>query len=76
MLLDAGCHLRVSLFDVSYRHFFGRTWRSTVRPAEQLSQQPPQVIFNEVGQVVGWAALWWRAGVQAGVGGVPWGHGR
>lgn len=47
VLLDAGCHLRVSLFDVSYRHFFGRTWRSTVRPAEQLSQQPPQVIFNE-----------------------------
>ncbi|XP_073089200.1 nephrocystin-4 isoform X6 [Manis javanica] len=47
VLLDAGCHLRVSLFDVSYRHFFGRTWRSTVRPAEQLSQQPPRVIFNE-----------------------------
>ncbi|XP_048206092.1 nephrocystin-4 isoform X2 [Perognathus longimembris pacificus] len=41
------CHLRVSLFDVTYRHFFGRTWKSRVTPAKQLSRQPPRVVFNE-----------------------------
>lgn len=44
-----GCHLRVSLFDVTYRHFFGRTWKTAVRPAEQLSRQPSRIIFDEVG---------------------------
>lgn len=42
------CHLRVSLFDVTYRHFFGRTWRTTVKPTNQLSRQPPRIVFGEV----------------------------
>lgn len=37
--------LRLSLFDVTYHHFFGRTWRSSAR----TPQQRPRVVFNEVG---------------------------
>ncbi|XP_016074580.1 PREDICTED: nephrocystin-4-like, partial [Miniopterus natalensis] len=47
VLSDVSCHLRVSLFDVTYRHFFGRTWKSTARPAEPLSRQPSRIVFNE-----------------------------
>ncbi|XP_032350936.1 LOW QUALITY PROTEIN: nephrocystin-4 [Camelus ferus] len=47
VLSEVGCHLRVSLFDVTYRHFFGRTWKTAVRPAEPLSRQPPRIVFNE-----------------------------
>ncbi|XP_045714719.1 nephrocystin-4 isoform X1 [Phyllostomus hastatus] len=47
VLSEVGCHLRVSLFDVTYRHFFGRTWRSAGRPVEPLSRQPPRIVFNE-----------------------------
>lgn len=49
-----GCHLRVSLFDVTYRHFFGRTWKTAVRPVEQLSRQPSRIVFDEVGHGGGW----------------------
>lgn len=49
MLTELECHLRVSLFDVTYRHFFGRTWKTTVKPTNQPSRQPPRIIFNEVG---------------------------
>lgn len=49
MLSEVGCHLRVSLFDVTYRHFFGRTWKTMVRPMESLPKQPPRIVFNEVG---------------------------
>lgn len=51
MLSELECHLRVSLFDVTYKHFFGRTWKTTVNPTNQLSKQPPRIIFNEVGGV-------------------------
>ncbi|XP_032719138.1 nephrocystin-4 [Lontra canadensis] len=47
VLSEVGCHLRVSLFDVTYRHFFGRTWKTTVRPVEQLSRQPSRIVFEE-----------------------------
>ncbi|XP_071073907.1 nephrocystin-4 isoform X7 [Dasypus novemcinctus] len=47
VLPEAECHLRVSLFDVTYRHFFGRTWKTTVKPVKQLSRQPPRIVFNE-----------------------------
>ncbi|XP_060057306.1 nephrocystin-4 isoform X2 [Erinaceus europaeus] len=47
VLSEVGCHLRVSLFDVTYRHFFGRTWKTSVRLAEKLSGQPPKMVFNE-----------------------------
>ncbi|KAK1159555.1 nephrocystin-4 isoform X1 [Acipenser oxyrinchus oxyrinchus] len=40
--------LRVSLFDVTYRHFFGRTWRSPARQLRSLPGHPPRVSFNEV----------------------------
>ncbi|XP_077007618.1 nephrocystin-4 isoform X2 [Tamandua tetradactyla] len=46
-LSEADYHLRVSLFDVTYRHFFGRTWKTTVKPVKQLSRQPPRIVFNE-----------------------------
>lgn len=49
MLSELECHLRVSLFDVTYRHFFGRTWKTMVKPTNQMSRQPPRIIFNEVG---------------------------
>ncbi|XP_042851903.1 nephrocystin-4 isoform X3 [Panthera tigris] len=47
VLSEVGCCLRVSLFDVTYRHFFGRTWKTAVRPVEQLSRQPSRIIFDE-----------------------------
>ncbi|XP_021099088.1 nephrocystin-4 isoform X5 [Heterocephalus glaber] len=47
VLSEVECHLRVSLFDVTYRHFFGRTWKTMVKPTRQLSQQPPRIIFRE-----------------------------
>ncbi|XDA81708.1 hypothetical protein R6Z07F_011639 [Ovis aries] len=47
LLSEVGCHLRVSLFDVTYRYFFGRTWKSSSRPAEPLSGQPARITFNE-----------------------------
>lgn len=49
VLSELGCHLRVSLFDVAYRHFFGRTWRSAARPVEPLPRQPSRIVLNEVG---------------------------
>ena len=53
-----GCHLRVSLFDVTYRHFFGRTWKSSARPVEPLCRQPPRIVFSEVGVAAGGCAGW------------------
>ncbi|XP_019602256.2 nephrocystin-4 isoform X1 [Rhinolophus sinicus] len=47
VLSEVGCHLRMSLFDVTYRHFFGRTWKTTVRPVEPLPRQPSRIVFNE-----------------------------
>ncbi|XP_023555227.1 nephrocystin-4 isoform X2 [Octodon degus] len=47
MLSEVECHLRVSLFDITYRHFFGRTWRTTVKPTKQLARQPPRIVFGE-----------------------------
>uniref|UniRef100_A0A8B9VJD4 Nephrocystin 4 n=1 Tax=Anas zonorhyncha TaxID=75864 RepID=A0A8B9VJD4_9AVES len=39
--------LRLSLFDVTYHHFFGRTWRSSARTPRSAPQQRPRVVFNE-----------------------------
>ncbi|KAM6173227.1 nephrocystin-4 [Erethizon dorsatum] len=47
VLSEVECHLRVSLFDVTYRHFFGKTWRTMVKPTKQLSRQPPRIVFGE-----------------------------
>uniref|UniRef100_A0A8B9ZIN7 Uncharacterized protein n=1 Tax=Anas platyrhynchos TaxID=8839 RepID=A0A8B9ZIN7_ANAPL len=43
------CSLRLSLFDVTYHHFFGRTWQSSARTPRSAPQQRPRVVFNEVG---------------------------
>ncbi|XP_026966196.1 nephrocystin-4 isoform X9 [Sagmatias obliquidens] len=51
VLSEVGCHLRVSLFDVTYRHFFGRTWKSPARPLEPLCRQPPRIDFSEAAAV-------------------------
>ncbi|XP_027699839.1 nephrocystin-4 isoform X2 [Vombatus ursinus] len=40
-------HLRISLFDVTYRHFFGRTWKSAARPAKCVVGEQPRIVFNE-----------------------------
>ncbi|XP_021056887.1 nephrocystin-4 [Mus pahari] len=47
MLLELECHLRVTLFDITYKHFFGRTWKTTVKPTDQPSKQSPRITFNE-----------------------------
>ncbi|KAL7884796.1 hypothetical protein AOLI_G00075660 [Acnodon oligacanthus] len=43
----AGEHqLRLTLFDLEYQHFFGRTWKSEPHRAKS-SNQPTTVLFNE-----------------------------
>lgn len=59
MLSEVECHLRMSLFDITYRHFFGRTWKSTVKLIKQLSRQPPRIVFGEVGLGAGAGGLGW-----------------
>ncbi|NXE53112.1 NPHP4 protein, partial [Casuarius casuarius] len=44
---DIEYQLRLSLFDVTYRHFFGKTWKSSRRPLHSVPRQPARVVFNE-----------------------------
>ncbi|KAL7978581.1 hypothetical protein Chor_005563 [Crotalus horridus] len=46
-MVEVAFQLRLSLFNVAYRQFFGRTWRSTPRPLKSVPGQPPSVVFNE-----------------------------
>ncbi|XP_068270841.1 nephrocystin-4 [Nyctibius grandis] len=39
--------LRLSLFDTTYHHFFGRTWRSGWRAARAAPPRPTRAAFNE-----------------------------
>ncbi|XP_039611926.1 nephrocystin-4 isoform X1 [Polypterus senegalus] len=39
--------VRVTLFDISYRHFFGQTWKSPTKAVKNVSGQMPKVPFNE-----------------------------
>ncbi|KAM6240978.1 nephrocystin-4 [Porphyrio hochstetteri] len=39
--------LRLSLFDATYHHFFGRTWRSARRAARAAPPRTTRVAFNE-----------------------------
>ncbi|XP_056187192.1 nephrocystin-4 isoform X1 [Falco biarmicus] len=39
--------LRLSLFDTTYHHFFGRTWRSSWRAARTAPPRSARVAFNE-----------------------------
>ncbi|XP_064381448.1 nephrocystin-4 isoform X2 [Dromaius novaehollandiae] len=44
---DIEYQLRLSLFDVAYRHFFGKTWKSSRKPLHSVPRQPARVVFNE-----------------------------
>ncbi|XP_078498754.1 nephrocystin-4 isoform X2 [Lissotriton helveticus] len=46
-LLEVQYQLRISLFDISYRHFFGKTWKSAARVVKSEPGQIPNVKFNE-----------------------------
>ncbi|NXN58937.1 NPHP4 protein, partial [Rynchops niger] len=46
-LQGAEYQLRLSLFDATYHHFFGRTWRSSWRAARATPLRPARVAFNE-----------------------------
>nr|XP_033777776.1 nephrocystin-4 isoform X1 [Geotrypetes seraphini]XP_033777777.1 nephrocystin-4 isoform X1 [Geotrypetes seraphini]XP_033777778.1 nephrocystin-4 isoform X1 [Geotrypetes seraphini]XP_033777779.1 nephrocystin-4 isoform X1 [Geotrypetes seraphini]XP_033777780.1 nephrocystin-4 isoform X1 [Geotrypetes seraphini] len=39
--------LRVSLFDMTYRYFFGKTWKSSGKDLKTVPGQPPRITFNE-----------------------------
>ncbi|NWR65800.1 NPHP4 protein, partial [Bucorvus abyssinicus] len=46
-LAGAEYQLRLSLFDATYHHFFGRTWRSVQRAARAAPPRPARAVFNE-----------------------------
>ncbi|XP_063292057.1 nephrocystin-4 [Pelobates fuscus] len=46
-LLEGSFQIRISLFDGTYHHFFGRTWKSVPKPIKNIPGQTPKVIFNE-----------------------------
>ncbi|NXN42392.1 NPHP4 protein, partial [Rhinoptilus africanus] len=46
-LQGAEYQLRLSLFDATYHHFFGRTWRSSRRVARATQPRLARVAFNE-----------------------------
>ncbi|KAF1562628.1 Nephrocystin-4, partial [Eudyptes schlegeli] len=46
-LQGAEYQLRLSLFDATYHHFFGRTWRSSQRAARDAPPRPTRAAFNE-----------------------------
>ncbi|XP_072334584.1 nephrocystin-4 isoform X3 [Scyliorhinus torazame] len=41
------CQLRLTLFDTTYSHFFGRTWKSSRQPINHVHGQPAKVLFNQ-----------------------------
>ncbi|XP_069804514.1 nephrocystin-4 [Dendropsophus ebraccatus] len=45
--LEAQYQLRLSLFDITYHHFFGRTWKSLIKPVKTVTDQTCKVFFNE-----------------------------
>uniref|UniRef100_A0A8C5JCK6 Uncharacterized protein n=1 Tax=Junco hyemalis TaxID=40217 RepID=A0A8C5JCK6_JUNHY len=49
-LQGAEYQLRLSLFDATYHHFFGRTWRSSWRAASPAPPRSARATFNEVGK--------------------------
>ncbi|KAG8568686.1 hypothetical protein GDO81_014109 [Engystomops pustulosus] len=44
---EAHYQLRLSLFDITYHHFFGRTWKSLAKPFKTVTGQTSKVFFNE-----------------------------
>ncbi|KAM5140382.1 nephrocystin-4 [Mantella aurantiaca] len=44
---DTQYQVRLSLFDFPYHHFFGRTWKSSVKPLKALTGQTSKAFFNE-----------------------------
>ncbi|XP_075046122.1 nephrocystin-4 isoform X2 [Mixophyes fleayi] len=45
--VEAHYQIRLSLFDITYHHFFGRTWKSLVKPLKTVTGQTSKVFFNE-----------------------------
>uniref|UniRef100_UPI00398E988F nephrocystin-4 isoform X2 n=1 Tax=Pristiophorus japonicus TaxID=55135 RepID=UPI00398E988F len=41
------CQLRLTLFDTTNSHFFGRTWKSSPQPIKHTHGQPAKVFFNQ-----------------------------
>ncbi|XP_067873614.1 nephrocystin-4 isoform X2 [Heterodontus francisci] len=41
------CQLRLTLFDTTYSHFFGRTWKSSPQPVKHAHGQPAKVLFGQ-----------------------------
>lgn len=52
-LQGAKYQLRLSLFDATYHHFFGRTWRSSWQAAGAAPPRSVRATFNEVGAAEG-----------------------
>ncbi|XP_067826159.1 nephrocystin-4 [Heptranchias perlo] len=46
-VVDVQCQLRLTLFDTTYSHFFGRTWKSSPQPVKYAQGQPAKVLFNQ-----------------------------
>ncbi|XP_069775150.1 nephrocystin-4 [Narcine bancroftii] len=46
-VVDVQCQLRLSLFDTTYSHFFGRTWKSSPHSIKHSHGQPAKVSFNQ-----------------------------
>ncbi|KAM4652363.1 nephrocystin-4 [Discoglossus pictus] len=46
-LFEVNYQIRVSLFDLAYHHFFGRTWKSLAKPLKTYPDQTLKAIFNE-----------------------------
>ncbi|XP_044134304.1 nephrocystin-4 isoform X2 [Bufo gargarizans] len=45
---EAQYQLRLSFFDITYHHFFGRTWKSFIKPMKTVTGQTSKVFFNEI----------------------------
>ncbi|KAM4703137.1 nephrocystin-4 [Rhinophrynus dorsalis] len=46
-LSEVNYQIRVTLFDITYHHFFGRTWKSSIKPMKTTTGQGSKVSFNE-----------------------------
>uniref|UniRef100_A0A5S6KML1 Carbonyl reductase family member 4 n=1 Tax=Xenopus tropicalis TaxID=8364 RepID=A0A5S6KML1_XENTR len=45
--VEVCCQLRVTLFDSTYHHFFGRTWKSSAKPLKATPGKGSKILFNE-----------------------------
>ncbi|XP_018081599.1 nephrocystin-4-like isoform X2 [Xenopus laevis] len=45
--VEVSCQLRMTLFDSTYHHFFGRTWKSSTKPIKAIPGKASKILFNE-----------------------------